>query len=157
MNATQELNAAERVAREVDAIAEIESELELEPDAGPRRSLAELRGRLIDWQPSVRLSVAAILLDLSLPTIRSWIDDGTLEEAGRSSPRRVNLASVLAVRPALRELREVGHDRNLLAALSARLEDERALLDPELRRSLDELKDGKLIDVPARRRRDSSR
>lgn len=155
MNATQELDAAERVAREVDEIAKIETAIE--PDARVHRSLLELRGRLIDWQPSVRLSVAAALLELSLPTIRAWAADGPLREVGESSPRRVSLESVLEVRPTLRDLRALGHDRNLLAAVVARLEDERTLADPDVRRSMKEMRDGQLIDVPHRRRHEPTR
>jgi hypothetical protein len=155
MNATQELDTAGRLAREVEEIAKIEAALDANPDA--QRSLADLRGRLIDLQPTVRLSVAADLLEISLPTIRAWMEDGPLREAGNSSPRRVSLESVLEVRPVLRDLRALGQDRNLLAAVSNRLEDERDLASPDLQRSLEEMRRGDLIDVTPSRRRESSR
>jgi hypothetical protein len=155
MNANQELDAAERVAREVEEISRLETTLESNPAA--RRSLKELRGRLIDFQPSVRLSVAAALLELSLPTIRAWMGDGPLREVPGSSPRRVSLSSVLEVRPVLHDLRELGQDRSLLGAVSARLEDEGTLADPELRRSLEEMRRGELTDVPPSRRREPAR
>jgi hypothetical protein len=145
MNATQELDTAGRLAHEVEEIAKIEAALDANPDA--QRSLADLRGRLIDLQPTVRLSVAADLLEISLPTIRAWMEDGLLREAEGSSPRRVSLESVLEVRPALRDLRALGQDRNLLAAVTHRLEDERDLDDPELRRSLEGMRRGDLMDV----------
>jgi hypothetical protein len=154
MNATQELDTAGRLAREVEEIAKIEAALDANPDA--QRSLADLRGRLIDLQPTVRLSVAADLLELSLPTIRAWMEDGPLREAEGSSPRRVSLESVLEVRPVLHDLRTLGRDRNLLAAVTDRLEDERDLADPELRRSLEEMRRGDLIDVTPSRRRESA-
>jgi hypothetical protein len=122
-----------------------EATLDANPEA--QRSLADLRVRLIDLQPTVRLSVAADLLEISLPTIRAWMEDGPLCEAGDSSPRLVSLESVLEVRPVLRDLRELGRDRNLLAAVTDRLEDERDLADPELQRSLEEMRRGDLIDV----------
>jgi hypothetical protein len=145
MNATQELDTAGRLAREVEEIAKIEAALDANPDA--QRSLADLRVRLIDLQPTVRLSVAADLLEISLPTVRAWMDDGVLREAGDSSPRRVSLESVLEVRPVLRDLRALGRDRNLLAAVTDRLEDERDLADSRLQRSLEEMRRGDLIDV----------
>jgi hypothetical protein len=80
MNATQELDTAERLAREVEEIAKIEAALDANPDA--QRSLADLRVRLIDLQPTVRLSVAADLLEISLPTIRAWMEDGPLRGRG---------------------------------------------------------------------------
>lgn len=152
MNATQELDNAERVAREIEEIEEIETSLPSDVEA--RRRLEALRARLVRWNPSVRLSVAADLLDLSLPTIRAWMEQGPLEEVPRSSPRRVTFESVIAVRPVLRDLRELGQDRNLLATVSARLEDERDLADPELRQSLDQMRRGELVDVTPSRRRE---
>jgi hypothetical protein len=77
-------------------------------------------------------------------------------EAGGSSPRRVTLESVLQVRPVLRDLRALGRDRNLLAAATDRLEDERDLADPELQRSLEEMRRGDLIVVTPSRRRESA-
>lgn len=100
----------------------------------------------------MRLSVAGKLLGLSVPTIRAWINRGLLDEISDSSPRLVTLQSVLEVRPLVRELRELGRDRNLLEAVLARAEDERALSDRKLRRSLDEMRSGKLIDIARRSR-----
>lgn len=91
--------------------------------------------------------MAARLLDLSVPTIRAWIERGLLSEASDASPRRVELQSVLEVRPLVRDLRALGRDRNLLEAVLAQVEDERALSDPKLRKSLDEMHSGKLTDV----------
>jgi hypothetical protein len=87
------------------------------------------------------------LLDLSLPTIRAWIERGLLDEVDGSSPRRITLGSVLEVRPLVRELRALGRDRNLLEAVLARLDDERVLADRKLRRSLDEMSRGELVDI----------
>jgi DNA-binding transcriptional MerR regulator len=106
-----------------------------------------IRRRRLAEAPTVRLSVAARLLDLSVPTIRTWIDRGLLNEVSGSSPRRVELQSVLEVRPLVRELRALGRDRNLLEAVLAQVDDERALSDPELRKSFDEMRGGKLTDI----------
>lgn len=145
MNATKELDTAEAFAREVDEIEEIETSLP--SDAETRRRLQQVRWRLLEWAPSVRLSVAAEMLELSVPTIRAWISRGILEELPSSSPRRVTLRSLSEVRRALRDLRALGQDRNLLEAVLARIEDERELADPELGRSLEEMRRGELIDV----------
>jgi DNA-binding transcriptional MerR regulator len=106
-----------------------------------------IRRRRLDEAPSVRLSTAAKLLDLSVPTIRAWIDRGLLEEVDGSSPRRVTLKGVLEVRPLVRELRALGRDRNLLEAVLADLDDKRTLSDRKLRKSLAELRSGKLTDI----------
>lgn len=145
MNPTRELDTAERIARDIDELDELESVLTRNKDA--RLKVVRLRRRRLDEAPSVRLSVAGKLLDLSLPTIRVWIDRGLLAEVDGSSPRRVTLGSVLEVRPLVRELRALGRNRNLLEAVLARVEDERALSDRKLRKSLDEMRRGELTDI----------
>ncbi|HVC07130.1 MAG TPA: hypothetical protein VND98_06060 [Solirubrobacterales bacterium] len=148
MNPTRELDTAERIARDIDDLDELENSLGRNKDA--RLKVVRLRRRRLAEAPSVRLSVAGKLLGLSIPTIRTWIDRGLLEEIGSSSPRRVTLRSVLEVRPLVRELRALGRDRNLLEAILARVEDERTLSDHKLQRSLDEMRSGKLIDITPR-------
>lgn len=145
MNPARELDTAEQIARDVEELNELESALARNRDA--RLKVTRIRRRRLEEAPSVRLSVAAKLLGLSVPTIRLWIDRGLLEQVDGSSPRRVRLESVLEVRPLLRELQALGHDRNLLEALLARFDDERTLSDRRLRRSLDEMHRGELIDI----------
>ena len=118
MNPTRELDTAERIARDIDDLDELENSLGRNKDA--RLKVVRLRRRRLAEAPSVRLSVAGKLLGLSIPTIRTWIDRGLLDEIGDSSPRRVTLRSVLEVRPLIRELRALGRDRNLLEAILAR-------------------------------------
>jgi DNA-binding transcriptional MerR regulator len=148
MNPTRELDTAERIARDIDELDELESALTRNKDA--RLKVVRLRRRRLDEAPSVRLSVAGKLLDLSVPTIRAWIERGLLDEVDGSSPRRIALGSVLEVRPLVRELRALGRDRNLLEAVLARLDDERTLSDRKLRRSLDEMRSGELTDITPR-------
>ena len=145
MNPTSELDTTEHIARDLDDLDELEASLGQNKDA--RLRVVRLRRRRLAEAPSVRLSVASKLLNLSVPTIRAWIDRGLLDEISGASPRRVTPQSVLEVRPVVRELRSLGHDRNLLEAVLAQVEDERALSDRELRKSLDEMRSGKLIDI----------
>jgi DNA-binding transcriptional MerR regulator len=145
VNPTRELDTAERIARDIDELDELESALTRNKDA--RLKVVRLRRRRLDEAPSVRLSTAGKLLGLSLPTIRVWIERGLLDEVDGSSPRRVTLESVLEVRPLVRELRALGRDRNLLEAVLARLDDEQTLADAKLRRSLDEMRRGELTDI----------
>jgi len=145
MNPTRELDTAERIARDIDELDELEGALTRNKDA--RLKVIRLRRRRLDEAPSVRLSTAGKLLDLSLPTIRVWIERGLLDEVDGSSPRRITLGSVLEVRPLVRELRTLGRDRNLLEAVLARLEDDHVLADRKLRRSRDEMSRGELVDI----------
>jgi DNA-binding transcriptional MerR regulator len=155
VNPMRELDTAERIARDIDELDELENSLGRNKDA--RLKVIRLRRRRLAEAPSVRLSVAGKLLDLSIPTVRLWIERGLLEEVADSSPRRVTLQSVLEVRPVLRELRALGQDRNLLEAVLAQVEDERTLADPQLQRSLEEMHRGELIDVTPSRKRELAR
>lgn len=145
MNPTRELDTAERIARDIDELDELENALGRNKDA--RLKVVRIRRRRLAEAPSVRLSVAGKILALSAPTIRAWIDRGLLDEVSGSSPRRVSLQSVLEVRPLVRELRALGRDRNLLEGVLARIEDERALSDRKLRRSFAEMSRGELTDI----------
>ncbi len=148
MNPTRELDTAERIARDIAELDELENALARNKDA--RLRVVRIRRRRLAEAPSVRLSVAGKLLNLSVPTIRAWIDRGLLEEPSGSSPRRITLQSVLEVRPLVLELRALGRDRNLLEAVLSQVEDERTLSDRKLRKSLDEMRSGKLIDITPR-------
>lgn len=109
-----------------------------------RRAVGDLRDRRIGHARPVRLSIAAELLGVSLPTVRAWADEGVLEWRG-GSPRRVSLESVLRVRPIVRELKELGQSRDLLAAVLARVEDEVTLDDRRLRTSLRQMRQGRKV------------
>lgn len=148
MSPTKELEAAERVARDVDELDALEVTVHRNSEA--RARVDRLRRHRLDDAPSVRLSVAAKMLDLTVPTVRAWIVRGLLQEVSDAAPRRVTLASVLRVRRIVRELRELGQDRNLLEAIVARVEDRRMLADRRLSRSLEEMRDGGVIDITPR-------
>jgi hypothetical protein len=148
MSPTKELEAAERVARDVDELDALEATVHRNTEA--RARVDRLRRYRLAEAPSVRLSVAAKMLDLSVPTVRAWIMRGLLEDAPDPAPRRVTLASVLSLRPVVRELRELGQDRNLLEAIVARVEDRRTLTDRRLRTSLEEMRHGDVIDITPR-------
>jgi hypothetical protein len=148
MSPTKELEAAERVARDVDELDALEATVHRNTEA--RARVDRLRRHRLAEAPSVRVSVAAKMLDLSVPTVRTWIMRGLLEEAPDAAPRRVTLASVLRLRPIVRELRELGQDRNLLEAIVARVEDRRTLTDRRLRTSLAEMRHGGVIDITPR-------
>lgn len=109
-----------------------------------RRELSDLRARRIGHARPVRLAIAADLLGVSLPTVRAWADEGVLEWRD-GSPRRVSLDSVLRVRPIVRELKEMGQSRDLLAAVLARVEDEATLGDRGLQVSLKQMRQGRKV------------
>jgi hypothetical protein len=140
MTPTQELAAVTQQLDEVESLKVIDSRAG--DDKRVHREVARLVDRRLD-RP-IRVSTAAQLLGVSVPTVRAWIDAGVLEDSG-GSPRRVGLRSVAAIRPIVLELKKLGRDRNLLEAVLARIEDEGALRDRRLRRSLDELRRGEVV------------
>jgi len=105
-------------------------------------SLAEARRRRLRTAPAIPVAVAAKLLEVSEPTIRSWLDTGVLEDAG-TKPRGVKVESVVRIHRLLGELRERGHDGNVRSALLARLDDELTMNDERLRDSIDGMRRGR--------------
>lgn len=98
--------------------------------------------RRLRMAPPIPVSIAAKLLKVSEPTIRSWLGTGVLEDAG-TKPRGVRIESVLRVQRLLEELRERGADRNLRQALLARLDDELTLGDERLQSSIASMRRGR--------------
>lgn len=109
-----------------------------------RKVVGDLRARRISHARPVRLAIAADLLGVSLPTVRAWADEGLLEWRD-GSPRRVSLGSVLRVRPIVLELKELGQNRDLLAAVLARVDDEATLSDRRLQTSLKQMREGRKV------------
>jgi hypothetical protein len=106
------------------------------------RLIEVTRERLLHRAPPVPVAVAAKLLDVTQPTIRSWLDTGVLKDAGRK-PRAVTTESVVRVHRLLAELRERGHDGSLRATLLARLDDELTLNDDRLQSSIGSMRRGR--------------
>lgn len=106
------------------------------------RLIDATRERLLHRAPPVPVAVAAKLLDVSQPTVRSWLDTGVLEDADRK-PRAVRFDSIVRVHRLLAELRERGHDGSMRAALLAHLDDELTLNDDRLQRSIGSMRRGR--------------
>lgn len=106
------------------------------------KALAEARRRRVRSAPAIPVSVAARLLDVSEPTIRSWLDTGVLEDAG-TKPRGVHVESIVRIHRLLGELRARGQDRNVRRALLARLDDELTLGDQRLQASIAGMRSGR--------------
>lgn len=142
MSPTEELKEAAEALRDAQDLDEVERQV------GPRTkaagSLRRVRERLVG--AAVRVSTAAKLLELSVPTVNQWADEGILEAVGKS-PRRVTLRSVARIKPIVAELKELGHQQNLRDALIARLEDRATLEDKRFLRSLEEMRRGELVEL----------
>lgn len=124
---------------ELDALDAADAALRSGDVGAAAERLAAARALRLRLAPTVPHSVAARLLEVSLPTIRQWAAAGALEDAG-TKPRSVTLDSVIRARGMLAELREVGRGRDLREALLARLDDELTLGDQRLQRSLNQMR-----------------
>jgi hypothetical protein len=93
-------------------------------------------------EATIRPVIAAKLLGLSEKTVRAWAAAGVLAIA-RPSPRLLlDVQSVHAVSHLLRELRAVGHDRDLLDQIWHRLSDSALVNRADLRESVAQMKRG---------------
>lgn len=142
MSPTKELEEARAALRDARDLDDVERQVGRKTKAA--RRLRRVRERVVGR--SVRVSTAAKLLGLSVPTVTEWTRDGILEEAGRG-PRRVTLASVARIAPIVSELKELGRDQNLREAVLAKLEDRGTLEDKRFLRSLEEMRRGELVDL----------
>lgn len=148
MTVAQEFERVTRTVSVLDGLAEIE---EAEPAIGQnpraRRRIEELRREQLASLPAIRISAAARLLGVTEPTARLWANEGLLKDVTRHPVRRVSAASVLRIRPIVRDLKRLGRNRNLLEAVFDRLDDELVLTDVGLEESLEQLRRGEIIDI----------
>jgi len=154
MSIENELVTAQQVAQDLEDLDVISGALGR--DKLLQQRLAALRERRIAQSRTVRLAVAAQMLDLSVPTVRAWARQGVLAEGGDATHRRVTLESVLALKPIVSELRGLGQQRGLLEAVLARLDDRATLSDPQLIKSIKQMGRGEGVDITPSKSRASA-
>jgi hypothetical protein len=115
-----------------------------ENDPERRRALASIRSRLADRDQGVKVSEAAELLDVSTPTVRSWIRAGLLVPVRGASPTRVEVLNLAEVKRAVDLLRAFGQDRDLLSAVYRRLRDRDLLGSDDFARGLEDARAGRV-------------
>jgi hypothetical protein len=111
-----------------------------------RESRAAAEMEQLAWQHlrdanPIRVSHAEKILGVSNQTVRSWIQEGVLDDFG-GSPQRVGLDSVLRAKLIADELREQGRDRDFMSAVLSRLEALALRDDREFRRSVGQMRRG---------------
>jgi len=109
-----------------------------------RHRLTEIRQRRLAEVPGVPVTTAARILGLSAQSVRAWLQAGVLEPMPGSAPLKVATGRLAEVASLVHQLRQAGHDRDLLRIIVDRLEDERVTAHPQVRRSLDQLHQGHL-------------
>ncbi len=131
----------------VSDLVELERLAAAEEDDDRRRRLLKLRDRLAARGNGAKVSEAAGVLGLSVPTVRSWVAAGVLEAVPGRQPARVTYDSLALAKHALDELRRHQDDRQLLIAVMRRLRDRAVLDDPLLDQALDDVAAGRLTPV----------
>jgi hypothetical protein len=110
-------------------------------DSETAAELEEFAWRMVRADDPVTLGYAERVLGVSNPTVRDWVRAGILEDF-EGSPRRVGLESLARTRDIVRELRDAGRSRDLMAAVMSRLEWEELQEDDRFRESVGQMKRG---------------
>lgn len=92
----------------------------------------------------VPVAKAAKYLEVSQPTIRTWVARGVLERVPDVKPLLIDIATLRRAERALGELRERGQKRDWTRALVDLLHDRAARKHPQIVAGLDELRRGML-------------
>jgi hypothetical protein len=130
----------------LDDVARLREVAETLPADDKRaQDLASVASHRLASAPGMRPSIAAALLGLSEPTIRTWTKRGILRIRSRKPRLLLDPASVGEVRQLIAELRLAGRTRDLLDEVYNRLVDEQQLSDPDLAESLAQMHRGEYI------------
>jgi len=114
-------------AEVVSDLIDLERLAEVESDSERRKTLVGIHDNLAARSGGAKVADVARLLNVSPPTVRSWIDAGVLDEIPDKTPRRVTFESLAAVKRALDEIRAHADDRQLLLRVMRMLRDRAAL------------------------------
>lgn len=111
------------------------------------QSLAAIVERAEQVGEGVPVSVAARVLDITEPTVRTWLERGVLDAVPDAKPVSITPRSLGEALAASSTIRRIGQDERLLRRLLDALEDQRTRL--ELAGRIDEIDSAVEID-PAR-------
>ena len=134
-------------AEVVNDLIELERLAEVESDSERRKTLVGIHDNLATRSGGAKVADGALLLDLSPPTVRAWIDAGVLDEIHAATPRRVTFKSLAAAKRALDEVREHGDDRQMLSQVLRLLRDRAALGGEDVNTGIDDLRSGRRTRV----------
>jgi hypothetical protein len=114
------------LAEVVDDLLELE-DLGRHVDDRERRRLDAVRRHLATRERGAKVSEAALVLGVSQPTVRAWIDAGVLPAIPKTKPVRVELLALADLKRALDLVRANLDDRQLLVHVMRVLRDRAAL------------------------------
>lgn len=120
---------------------------EHEDDPERRQALDSIRSRVADRDHGAKVSEVADLLQVSPPTVRSWMKAGLLKPLEGTSPIRIDLLNLAEVKRVVDMLRAHGQDRDLLAAVYRRLRDRDLLASGNFVKGMEDLRVGRVAPI----------
>ena len=130
-----------------DAITRASDALSSGDVAVAERALKRAKKAVYADAPALTVPEVADELDVSRPTVRSWIAKGLLDVVGDTSPRRVTFASVQRLKERLTKLRAIAKDERRFAQLLSEAADQRALAQPGAQEGLQDALAGETVDL----------
>lgn len=115
------------IAEVLDDLLELDDLAKQVDDPKRRRSLQKVRRHVAARERGAKVSEAAMVLGLSQPTIRAWIDAGILPVVPETKPVRVDVLALADLKRAIDLIRANLDDRQLLVHVMRLLRDRAAL------------------------------
>src|SRR5260370_18529363 len=145
----------ERIRSLLGRVEAVEDVARTLPEDDERRvKLLAVSSAALADEGTIRPVIAARLLGLSEKTVRAWAAQGVLTVAQRAPRLLLDLQSVHVISHLVRELRELGKDRDLLDEVWRRLSDTALLERPDLHESIQQMLrgEGRLLRPPRENR-----
>ena len=131
------------VARVLERVGTIDDVADSLGDAARRAELIKVGRAFVGDLGPIPVSVAAPLLEVSEPTVRTWTKRGLLPQA--SSGNGLDVLRLYEVFILVRRLRAAGHNRDLLSKVWLTLSDSAVLERDDLKESLEQMRSGQGI------------
>lgn len=133
----------ERIRGAFDRAETVEDVAHTLPEDDERRArLLEVSSATLAEGGPIRPVIAARLLGLSENTVRAWAEQGAITIAQRKPRLLLDPQSVHVISHVLREVRELGKDRDLLDEVWRRLSDSALLEQVDLQESIAQMQRG---------------
>jgi len=129
------------VVEVVDDLLTLQELVDRESDVRSREALAVLQRRVAGRDKGAKVSDAAMILGLSAPTIRSWIDAGVLPVTA-TAPVRVDLLALADAKRVVEGLRRRSDERQLLAEVLRLVRDRAVLAPPDVAEGVADMRAG---------------
>jgi excisionase family DNA binding protein len=109
--------------------------------------LGQAKRRVCADAPALTVPEVSEELDVSRPTVRTWIAKGLLDVVADTSPQRVRFSSVQQLKERLGSLRAVAKDERRFSQLLREAADQRSLEQPGAREGLRDALAGDTVDL----------